>query len=54
MDKFKDFKKSGTFQLSETWSVPGNLTLDGGNTRLELFSEQPFTRDIPNDVLGRF
>jgi len=49
MHKFSDFKRSGTFKLLSGEEVSGELSLDGGATRLELYSSayfDPHSKDI--------
>lgn len=57
MQKFKDFRKSGTFTLASGVEVPGELSLKGGATTLDLYSSAFFhaldCRDIQGTLYDR-
>lgn len=54
MEKFKDFRKSGTFKLSSGAEVPGELSLKGGATSLDLHSGSFFDTHASHDIAGLF
>lgn len=54
MEKFKDFRKSGTFRLASGVEVPGELSLKGGATSLDLYSSTFFDTHASEDIAGTF
>lgn len=54
MDKYKDFRKSGFFKISSDVEVPGELSLKGGATSLDLYSTLFFSTHAIQDILGVF
>lgn len=54
MEKFKDFRKSGSFGLSSGIDVTGELSLKGGGTSLDLFSSSLFDTHASEDIAGTF
>lgn len=54
MEKFKDFRKSGTFKLSSGVDVPGELSLKAGATSLDLYSSTFFDTHESEDIAGTF
>lgn len=54
MEKFKDFRKSGLFRVSSDAEVPGELSLKGGATSLDLYSTSFFNTDSSKDMVGTF
>lgn len=54
MEKFKDFRKSGLFRVSSDIEVPGELSLKGGATSLDLYSTSFFTTHSSKDIAGTF
>ena len=54
MEKFKDFRKSGSFRLSSGIDVTGELSLKGGRTSLDLFSSTFFDTHASEDIAGTF
>ena len=54
MEKFKDFRKSGTFKLSSGVEVPGELSLKAGATSLDLYSSSFFDTHESEDIAGTF
>lgn len=50
MDKFKDFRKSGSFRLASGVEVTGELSLKGGATSLDLFSSTFFDTHASEDI----
>ena len=54
MEKFKDFRKSGLFRVSSDVEVPGELSLKGGATSLDLYSTSVFNTHASEDIAGTF
>lgn len=54
MDKYKDFRKSGLFKISSDVEVPGELSLKGGATSLDLYSTLFFSTHASQDIVGVF
>ncbi|OPF64425.1 HEPN domain-containing protein [Hydrogenophaga sp. H7] len=54
MEKFKDFRKSGSFRLSSGIDVTGELSLKRGGTSLDLFSSSFFDTHASEDIAGTF
>lgn len=54
MEKFKDFRKSGLFRVSSDVEVPGELSLKGGTTSLDLYSSSFFDTHAIKDMAGTF
>lgn len=54
MEKFKDFRKSGLFSVSSDVDVPGELSLKGGATSLDLYSTSFFNTHGCKDIAGTF
>jgi hypothetical protein len=54
MEKFKDFRKSGLFRVSSDVEVPGELSLKGGATSLDLYSTSLFSTHASEDIAGTF
>lgn len=54
MDKYKDFRKSGLFKISSDVEVPGELSLKGGATSLDLYSTSFFSTHGSQDIVGVF
>ena len=54
MDKYKDFRKSGLFKISSDVEVPGELSLKGGATSLDLYSTLFFSTHARQDIFGVF
>jgi hypothetical protein len=54
MEKFKDFRKSGLFKVSSDVEVPGELSLKGGATSLDLYSTSFFNTHSSKDMVGTF
>jgi ApeA N-terminal domain 1 len=54
MDKFKDFRKSGTFKLASGVEVNGELSLKQGATSLDLYSGTFFDTHQSKDITGTF
>lgn len=54
MQKFKDFRKSGTFRLASDVEVAGELSLAGGATTLDLYSGMFFQTLGCRDIQGTF
>ncbi|MEI7613277.1 MAG: HEPN domain-containing protein [Betaproteobacteria bacterium] len=54
MDKYKDFRKSGLFKISSDVEVPGELSLKGGATSLDLYSNLLFSTHASQDIVGVF
>ena len=54
MEKFKDFRKSGSFRLASGVEVPGELSLKGGATSLDLYSDAFFDTHASEDIAGTF
>jgi hypothetical protein len=54
MEKFKDFRKSGSFRLTSGVEVPGELSLKGGATSLDLYSDAFFDTHASQDIAGTF
>lgn len=52
MEKFKDFRKSGTFKLSSGIEVSGELLLQAGATSLDLYSSTFFDTHKSADIAG--
>lgn len=52
MEKFKDFRKSGLFRVSSDVEVPGELSLKGGATSLDLYSTSFFNTHASEDIAG--
>ena len=52
MKKFKDFRKSGLFRISSDIKVPGELSLQGGATSLDLYSTSFFDTHASEDMTG--
>ncbi|MCD6734314.1 MAG: hypothetical protein LT103_12060 [Burkholderiaceae bacterium] len=52
MQKFKDFRKSGTFRLASDVEVAGELSLAGGATTLDLYSGMFFQTLECRDIQG--
>lgn len=54
MQKFKDFRKSGTFKLASGKEVQGELSLKGGASMLDLYSSDFFYTRKDRDIQGTF
>jgi len=54
MERFKDFRKSGLFRVSSDVEVPGELSLKGGATSLDLYSTSFFNTHASEDIVGTF
>jgi hypothetical protein len=54
MEKFKDFRKSGLFRVSSDVEIPGELSLKGGATSLDLYSTSFFDTHASADIAGTF
>lgn len=54
MEKFKDFRKSGLFRVSSDVEVPGELSLKGGASSLDLYSTSFFNTHASEDIAGTF
>ena len=54
MEKFKYFRKSGSFKVSSDIEVPGELSLKGGGTSLDLYSTSLFNTHASEDIAGTF
>lgn len=52
MEKFQDFRKSGLFRVSSNVEVPGELSLKGGATSLDLYSTSFFNTHVSQDIAG--
>lgn len=52
MEKFKDFRKSGLFRVSSDVEIPGELSLKGGATSLDLYSTSFFNTHASEDIVG--
>ena len=54
VQKFKDFRRSGAFRLSSGEEIPGELSLKGGATALDLYSNAFFDTHASRDIFGTF
>jgi hypothetical protein len=54
MEKLKNFRKSGLFRVSSDVEVPGELSLKGGATSLDLYSTSFFDTHASEDIAGTF
>lgn len=54
MEKFNNFRKSGEFRISSDVEVPGELSLKGGATSLDLYSTSFFDTHASTDIAGTF
>ena len=52
MQGYEGFKKAGNFTLSSGEQVPGELSLKGSATTLNLYSDAPFDPSATHDFLG--
>lgn len=52
MEKFKDFRKSGSFRVSSDVEVPGELSLKGSATSLDLYTTSLLEMYISADIAG--
>jgi len=52
MQRYEGFKKAGYFTLSTDTKIPGELSLKGAATTLNLYSDAPFDPRATQDFLG--